>query len=119
MAEPVESEILELNEVLPALAVEYGTPTAFANGHPLKFPDFELMCRGRSTVPSNSSFGSWVFRLRDAHGDREIAIASGGALSEPGAEWLVGDQQFTMDWVPAGKHEPRQVVVRRFAVADR
>jgi len=118
MAEPTESEVLELHEVLPALAAEYGTPTPFANGHPLKFPDFELMYRGRSTVPSNASFGNWVFRLRDAHGDREVAIASGGALSEPGAAWLVGDQQFTMDWVLAGKRGPRQVVVRRVAVAD-
>jgi hypothetical protein len=105
-----EDAPIELNEVLPAVDAIYGRPAAFAQGHPLRFPDFELMYRGKTASPQGNG-QTWVFRLRDASGDREITIFSGGALSEPGAAWTIGTVRFTMDWVRSDGEPLRQIVV--------
>lgn len=106
---------IELNEVLPAVDARYGHPAAFAQGHPLRFPDFELMYRGKTASPQGSG-QTWAFRLRDSSGDREVAIFSGGALSEPGAVWTIGTHRFAMDWVRSEGEPLREIVV--YAVHD-
>lgn len=108
-----DRDSLELNEVLPAVEVAYGEPAAFATGRALCFPDFELMYRGRAVAPGGE-LDTWVFRRRDADGEHEVLISSGGALAEPGATWTSHGSHFDMNWVrTVGSRLSEIVVVRR------
>ncbi|MEY4175885.1 MAG: hypothetical protein RI900_3050 [Actinomycetota bacterium] len=103
---------LELNGVLPTVEVAYGEPAAFASGSALRFPDFELMYRGRAPAPGEE-LDTWVFRRRDAEGEHEVLITSGGALAEPGATWTVHGSHFDMNWVRTAGTPLREIVVVR------
>jgi hypothetical protein len=111
MADPHDdSDPLELNDVLPKVEVAYGEPVAFASGSALRFPDFELLYRGRAPAPGGE-LDTWVFRIRDTSGESEILMTSGGALAEPGATWTSTGRQFEMNWVRAVRSPLREIVV--------
>lgn len=105
-----DNAFFELNDVLPALDATYGAPVSFAQGHPMMFPDFELIYRGRNVSPL-TGYTEWVFRLRSTDGELEITMASGGAVSEPGASWTVNGHTFSMVWIRRKGEPLTQIIV--------
>ncbi|HZQ78108.1 MAG TPA: hypothetical protein VFE55_12305 [Acidimicrobiia bacterium] len=86
----------DLSNLLPPTEAHYGQPAPFAEGHRLRFPDFEVAYVGREVDPVRQQ-ETWLFRVVDARGDQTIKLHTGGVLSPE--EFTATDIRFAMSLV--------------------
>jgi hypothetical protein len=70
-----EEDDVELGSVLPPRVAAYGEPARFAQGAPLRFPDFDLTyVRTEIDAP----YRTWVFRVSEGTKQFDVRCHTGG-----------------------------------------